>query len=135
MLSFFETLVRPTEHITPGEPPKGLLRFYAFFLAQVKWYFVALLVVGLAQAAADAAIPIFIGRIVQLISHVNPADFFSNNWPALLWMIVIILVLRPLIVFVQGVVQHQIIVPGLTKPYTLAKPLACCPTKYCIFPE
>ncbi len=67
MLALFETLVRPTAKNTPGEPPKGLLRFYAFFLGQVKWYFVALLMIGLAQAAADAAIPIFIGRIVPLL--------------------------------------------------------------------
>jgi len=114
MFALFESLVRPTAKNTPGEPPKGLLPFYWFFLSQVKWYFAALLVVGLAQAAADAAIPIFIGRIIQLVAHTDPTAFFAVSWPLLVWMLVVILLLRPAVILVQGLLQHQIIMPGLT---------------------
>jgi len=112
MFALFESLVRPTAKNTPGEPPKGLLPFYWFFLSQVKWYFAALLVVGLAQAAADAAIPIFIGRIIQLVAHTDPTAFFAVSWPLLVWMLVVILLLRPAVILVQGLLQHQIIMPG-----------------------
>ncbi len=114
MFKRFESLIQPTARNTPGEPPKGLLRFYAFFIAQVKWYFVALLAVGIAQAAADSAIPIFIGRLVQLIAHADPARFFLDNWPLLAWMGFVILMVRPFVILVQGILQHQILMPGLT---------------------
>jgi ATP-binding cassette subfamily B multidrug efflux pump len=114
MFALFESLVRPTAKNTPGEPPKGLVPFYWFFLSQVKWYFLALLVVGLAQAAADTAIPVFIGRIVQLVVHAAPQTFFAVTWPLLIWIAVVILGVRPAIVLIQGVLQHQIIMPGMT---------------------
>ena len=114
MFALFESLIQPTARNTPGEPPKGLLRFYRFFLTQVKWYFLALLLIGLAQAAADTAIPIFIGRIIQLISHSDPARFFGDTWPLLVWMLAVILIVRPVVMLIQGVLLHQIIMPGLT---------------------
>ncbi len=114
MLTFLENLIRPTLRNTPGEPPKGLWRFYWFFLAQVRWYFLALLIIGLGLAVCDAAIPIFIGQLVQLVTRADAATFFSQHWTTLAWMALVMLLIRPGVILAQNVVLHQIVLPGFT---------------------
>ena len=68
MLTWFERLFEPTAR-TPSEPPsRGLAAFYWHYLRQVRWLIVALFVTGLAVATLDLAIPLFIGRVVTLVS-------------------------------------------------------------------
>lgn len=114
MLQRFETLVRPTEAGAPGAPPRGLAAFYWFFARQVRLPFAALVVIGFLQAAADAAIPVFIGAIVHMVSTVPAADLFATSLPTLLAMAAVVLLVRPAIMLTQGIVQHQIVMPGLT---------------------
>ena len=64
MFRFFEGRVLPTATGMPGQPPGNLLRFYWFFLRQVRGYYIALLGAGLTVALLDALIPVFIGRVV-----------------------------------------------------------------------
>ncbi|MDR3374655.1 MAG: ABC transporter ATP-binding protein [Ancalomicrobiaceae bacterium] len=113
LLSWFERLIQPTATGAPGEPPKGLVRFYWFFTAQVVWFMAALVVAGFALALCDAAIPVFIGELVQLIGRHAPADLIGSEWSTLLWMAVVILVLRPLAILVQNLL-NQVLLPGFT---------------------
>ncbi len=114
MFRFFEKIVVPTNVGAPGSPPRGLMPFYWFFIGQVKWLFVGLFVIGFAQAAADAVIPVFIGRLVHLVTTVPSERLFAETWPTLVFMAVVVLIIRPVILFVQGLVQHQAMMPGLT---------------------
>jgi ATP-binding cassette subfamily B multidrug efflux pump len=114
MFARFEKIVDPTATGAPSEPPRGLWPFYWFFIRQVPWLFVSLLFIGLAQAAVDAAVPVFIGQVVRMVST-TPADrLFAEAWPTLLGMAVVILLVRPAIMFTQGLMQHQALMPGLT---------------------
>jgi ATP-binding cassette subfamily B multidrug efflux pump len=113
MFAFLDHLIHPTARDTPGEPPKGIIAFYWFFLAQVKWYFVALVVAGFGLALCDAAIPVYIGRLVQLSSRDAGTGFFDRHWAELTWMVVVVLGIRPVVILAQNVI-NQIIMPGFT---------------------
>ncbi|MGK9168272.1 ABC transporter ATP-binding protein/permease [Inquilinus limosus] len=114
MFRFFEARVSPTARGMPGQPPAKLLRFYWFFLRQVRWYYLALLAVGLAVALLDSLIPVFIGRVVTLLSTTAPESLLAEHWPLLAGMAAVILLGRPAVLFLQALVINQIIACGFT---------------------
>ena len=61
---YFENLLKPTVPPPEATPPKELGAFYWYHSRQVKGLLIALFVVGSITAVFDAAIPVFIGRLV-----------------------------------------------------------------------
>ncbi|MGH8150231.1 MAG: ABC transporter ATP-binding protein [Steroidobacteraceae bacterium] len=114
MLTWFERLFEPTAR-APSEPPsRGLAAFYWHYLGQVRWLIAALFATGLAVAILDLTIPLFIGRVVTLVSTVRADRLFHEAGSELLLMALILLVARPVALFAQYVVTNQIIHPGVT---------------------
>ncbi|HEX4152375.1 MAG TPA: ABC transporter ATP-binding protein [Steroidobacteraceae bacterium] len=114
MLQWFEKLLDPTG-VAPSEPPTGsLIRFYWHFIRQARWLIVALFATGLAVALLDITIPVFIGRVVTLVSTYRPARLFSAAGKELEWMAVVFLAVRPAALLAQYIVTNQIINPGVT---------------------
>ncbi len=110
----FEQIIAPTRTPESPEPPPGLLRFYWHFVRQAKWLFVALLVAGLTIALLDAAIPVFIGRLVKLVGTHAPGDLVAEAWPLFAVMAAILLVGRPLAILSRSLIANQAIAPGMT---------------------
>jgi ATP-binding cassette subfamily B multidrug efflux pump len=114
MFSFFERLVAPTAVPEHPQPPAGLTAFFWHYARQAKWLFVGLFVAGFFVAVLDAMIPVFIGRVVTLIT-VTPADqLFEKFWPVLLGMAVVLLVLRPMAMTVQNMLANQAIAANVS---------------------
>jgi ATP-binding cassette, subfamily B, multidrug efflux pump len=60
-------------------------------------------------ALLDSLIPVFIGRIVTLITAGSPENLFATFWPLLLVMAGVLLVLRPLALTMQNIMANQAI--------------------------
>ncbi len=114
MLRFFETIIVPTARETPGNPPEGLLNFYWFFVRQAKGLFIALIFASLFVALADAAIPVFMGKLVKVLTASTPEQVFSDGATLIFGLILLVLVIRPLVTALQGLVLNQAIAPGVT---------------------
>ncbi|KQW29045.1 multidrug ABC transporter ATP-binding protein [Rhizobium sp. Root274] len=114
MLRFFETIIVPTARETPGNPPEGLLRFYWFFVRQAKGLFIALIFASLFVALADAAIPVFMGKLVKVLTASRPDQVFADGASLIFGLILLVLVIRPLVTALQGLVLNQAIAPGVT---------------------
>ena len=71
MFRLFEKPLDPTEPPSASQPPAGLLAFYWHFARQAKGLFAALFVAGFVVALLDATIPVFIGRIVTLVTRAD----------------------------------------------------------------
>ena len=56
-----------------------MVAFFWHYARQAKGLFIALFVVGFAVALLDTMIPIFIGRIVTLITTTNPETLFATS--------------------------------------------------------
>ncbi len=114
MLTWFERLFEPTA-MAPSEPPsRGLAAFYWHYLRQIRWLIVALFATGLAVAVLDLTIPLFIGRVVSLVSHYRPERLLAEGGSQLLAMALIFLLGRPAALFAQYIVTNQIINPSVT---------------------
>ena len=109
MFSLFERLLKPTDTPERPEPPAALVAFFWHYARQAKGLFIALFVVGFAVALLDTMIPIFIGRIVTLITTSKPETLFADFWPLLLAMALTLLVLRPLALTTQNLLSNQAI--------------------------
>ena len=114
MIKWFESLLDPTG-VAPNEPPtEGLVAFYWHFARQVRWIIVALFATGLVVALLDITIPIFIGRVVTLVSGHHPDRLFAEAGWQLAGMALVLLVVRPSRHLAQNLVTNQIVNPGLT---------------------
>src|ERR1700693_6531907 len=119
MFRFFEHLIEPTEKPPDTPPPelgspRALGRFYWHFIRQIPGLLVALFVTGFIVALLDAAIPVFIGRIVTLVTSQSPESMWQLAGWQLLGMAVLLLVLRPIAHFASALVTKQALIPGLT---------------------
>ncbi len=111
---FFEGLLEPTALPPEAPPPAGLAAFYWHYARQASPLVVALFVAGFIVAMLDTTIPLFIGRVVTLVSTHAPASLLHDAAPQLLGMAAVVLLLRPMALLVQAVITNQAIAPGLT---------------------
>jgi ATP-binding cassette subfamily B multidrug efflux pump len=111
---FFETLLQPTVLSPEAPPPSGLGAFYWHYARQVRGLIGGLFVAGLAVALLDTTIPVFIGRLVTLASTHAPESLLKDAGPQLLGMALVLLVLRPSVLFVQNLIVNQTVAPGFT---------------------
>ncbi len=114
MFAVFERLLKATDSPERPVPPPGLVAFYWFYAKQAKALFAGLFVTGFMVALLDAMVPIFIGRIVTLITESKPDELFARFWPILLAMALVILVVRPLTFFTQNLLANQAIAANVT---------------------
>jgi ATP-binding cassette subfamily B multidrug efflux pump len=107
VFKFFERLLQTTEH-SPGEPPPpGLMAFYWHFVRQTRGLLIALFAVGSLVAFLDLLIPIFIGKVVELVSSHTPEEVMRDYWPLLLTMAAVQIVIRPIVILSQALVTNQ----------------------------
>ncbi len=119
MLRFFERRLEPTGRSPEAPPPvlgspHALPRFYWHFVRQIPGPVLALFATGFFVAITDAAIPVFIGRIVSLVSAQQPETIWHEAGLQLLLMGAVLLIVRPLSHIAQIIVVNQILNPGLT---------------------
>jgi ATP-binding cassette subfamily B multidrug efflux pump len=114
MFAAFESLLQPTARSPDAAPPTELLQFYWHHACQAKGLLLALLAAGLVVALLDTTIPLFIGRVVSLVSSHPRAGFLHDAWPQLAGMAAVLLVARPAALLLQHLITGQALTPGLT---------------------
>ncbi|HWF93845.1 MAG TPA: ABC transporter ATP-binding protein [Xanthobacteraceae bacterium] len=114
MFALFERRLQPTTTPRDPEPPPGLIAFYWHFARQAKGLLAGLFAAGFAVALLDSLIPVFMGRIVTLITSSRPETLFATFWPLLAGMALVLLVLRPLALTMQNVMANQAIAANVT---------------------
>ena len=111
---FFESLLEPTALPPGGPPPAGLGAFYWHYARQARHLVAALFVAGFVVAIVDATIPVFIGRVVTLVSGHEPGSLLHDNWPQLVGMALVLLIVRPAALLLQNLITNQGIIPGFS---------------------
>ncbi|MGC3984494.1 MAG: ABC transporter ATP-binding protein [Pseudorhodoferax sp.] len=112
MFRYFERLLSPYPAAEPALPPKG---FFAFLWActvglrgKVAW----LAVLTAAMAAFDALMFAFLGRVIDWLGGVQPAQLWAERGGALLWLGAA-LAASVLVVALQTIVKHQVLAINL----------------------
>jgi ATP-binding cassette subfamily B multidrug efflux pump len=113
-LKLFQGTIRGTASPGPGAPPQGLLAFYWHFVRQAKGWFAAMFAASLAVALLDTVIPLFIGRLVSLMEATDRVGALQAQWPLLLGMVGLVLLVRPLVLLCDVAIRHNALIPGAT---------------------
>jgi ATP-binding cassette subfamily B multidrug efflux pump len=114
LFRFFERLLEPTSLPPETPPPAGLLAFYWHYARQARGLVALLFLAGLVVATLDSTVPVFIGRVVTLVSSHAPGALPPGTGRQLLFMALVLLVLRPSALFLQNLITNQAIAAGLT---------------------
>jgi ATP-binding cassette subfamily B multidrug efflux pump len=109
MFGVLERVLKPTEPPHRPEPPAGLTAFYWHFARQAKGLLAALFVAGFVVALLDSMIPVFIGRVVSLLTASAPDRLFADYWHLLAGMALVLLLARPAALTAQNLIANQAI--------------------------
>jgi ATP-binding cassette, subfamily B, multidrug efflux pump len=109
MFKIFERLLKPTDTPERTEPPPGFVAFFWHYARQSKGLFAALFAAGFVVALLDSTIPVFMGRIVTLITASPPDELFAKFWPHLVGMALVLLIARPIALTTQNLLANQAI--------------------------
>jgi ATP-binding cassette subfamily B multidrug efflux pump len=109
MFRIFERRLDPTQPPGRPEPPPQLVAFFWHYARQAKGLFAALFAAGLVVATLDSMIPVFMGRVVSLVTSSDPARLWDESRWTLLAMAAVLLLVRPLAQATQNLINHQAI--------------------------
>jgi ATP-binding cassette subfamily B multidrug efflux pump len=111
---YLESRIRGTADPGPGEPPDGLLAFYWHFIRQSRGWYALMFVTGLGVALLDTLIPVFIGQLVALMEAADRQAALLRHWPMLAAMALLVLLVRPLVLFTDIAIRLSALIPGVT---------------------
>ena len=114
MFAWLERLLKPTDIPERPEPPAGFIGFVWHYARQSKGLFAALFAAGFTLALLDSTVPLFMGRVVTLITASQPDELFDKFWPLLLLMAFVLLVARPLALTTQNLIANQAIAANVS---------------------
>src|SRR5260221_2918983 len=109
IFTLFERLLKPTAPPEQAVPPPGFVAYFWHFARQAKGPVGALFAAGVVVAVLASTVPVFIGRIVTLITAGEPHELFAKFWPHLLGMALVLLIARPLALTAQNLIANQAI--------------------------
>ncbi len=118
MFKFFESrignMTAPQGEASDTGPPPALMAFYWHFMRQTKGLYITMLVTGLGVALIDTLMPVFIGRLVGLMTSINPAEALKAQTPVLLAIALLLLIGRPVMILLDSLVRNNAVIPGVS---------------------
>lgn len=106
-LAWFEGRVAPFPEAAPERPPSRLLPFLWHFSKPVSFWLFLMSGLTVAVALLEVMLFGFLGNVIDWLGDREPAEVFSDDTSMLLGMAFVILVLLPLVGFLQSTVLHQ----------------------------
>ena len=113
MLRFFENLINPYPNVSGPHPqaripPSSFWGFVRYSLYGLGWHFAALIVLTAAVAVLEALLFGFLGRIVDWLASVAPAQLWQREGRTLT-LLALATASIPLLVALHTMVQHQML--------------------------
>ncbi|WP_299534436.1 ABC transporter ATP-binding protein [uncultured Herbaspirillum sp.] len=106
MFSWFEKLVHPYPESQPLPPPRGFMRFIWFCTRGVRPYIAAMTLMTAIIGVFEALLFAALGRIVDWLSKIQPAQLWPQEGHTLAWL-ALILAASPLLIALQTMYKHQ----------------------------
>ncbi|ARU89273.1 ABC transporter ATP-binding protein [Pseudomonas sp. M30-35] len=114
MFRRFESLIDVFKPAPDQAPPEDVAHFYLHYLKQAWPLLCALLVVGFFGAVIEVALFSFLGQLIDMAQTTPSSEFFANYSQQLLWMLVVVMLIRPLVFGLHDLLVNQAISPSLT---------------------
>lgn len=107
MFRFFEKAVPPFSNDAIERPPESLGAFIWHYTKPFKFLLIGLLLTSAIISAIEVSMFNAIGNMIDWMQVSDPATFFEVYGGKLLWMLGLILVVWPLLTFLDSALEHQ----------------------------
>ena len=93
---FFSQFIDPMGIDDISCPPNNATAFFKYYLKPVRWFLVALLFTSGIATVSELMLYVYLGDIVDWMGAGNPDTFFEDHKTALIWMLVVAIIIRPI---------------------------------------
>ncbi|MEX3011974.1 ABC transporter ATP-binding protein [Hoeflea sp. TYP-13] len=107
MFGWFEKRLNPYPQPPSGRPPQQMLAFCWHYSKEAAPWLAVMSVLTALIAIGEVFLFSFLGDIVNWLSESSRDEFLAKEGTRLIWMSVLVLVVLPLIVWVQSLLTHQ----------------------------
>ncbi len=112
LLARIEGVIDPFGDTTLAVLPKRAGSFIAYFAGQAKGPFIAAFLVGGLTGAVDAGLYWSLGWLIDILEGSDRSTLFADHWPALTFLLFIVLFGRALALVASVVIEQILIVSG-----------------------
>lgn len=113
VIAWFDARYSPIALAQDRQPPMGVNKFMFYFIKQFRVAVGLRMVLVAIGSVADALMPIFVGLVVGMLATTPPGEMFSRNWPTFVFMVVVLLGVRPVTFVLDQLVRNHAIVPSI----------------------
>ncbi len=115
IFAWFEQRLHPTAKAPPSHPPPNrLLGFYWYHVRQAKGLVLTMFLAAFIGAGLDTLVPVFIGRLVNLVTTLPPTEFWAGATRPMLLMAAVMLLGKPITTVLHYLSMNQALNPSLT---------------------
>ena len=114
VFSYFENLINPLADTPVQQPPKGTRAFFLHYLWPIRWLLLMTVVMSTIASISELMLYVYLGRIVDWMNSTAPGDFFSEHAVGLAVMVFVVVVVRPVSLFVARCLITLTLTPGLS---------------------
>ena len=115
MFSFFETLVDPyAPYERTDAPPRRLWPYLRDFVRPFRPVFAVTGVFSVLTAFTEVALIWYVGRLVDDLANLGPAQFWAEKGTEIIVVALLILLVRPLIQVTNVALLHNTIIPNFS---------------------
>ena len=107
MFRFFERLTEAFPETNLDQPPQGLLAFCRYYSQGFAKPLIALSMLTALVAVFEVTLFGFMGRLVDWLADSDRSTFLDTEWPTLMWMASVPLIILPLLGLLHSLVSHQ----------------------------
>ncbi len=107
IFKYFENLVEAYPVEDPTEPPTGLWAFCNHYTKGLWPILLLLAFLTAIIAVIEVNLYAFMGNMVDWLSKTDKLTFWQDHISSIVWLIILVLVVYPIIVFVQSAIMHQ----------------------------
>lgn len=112
IFQIFENWIDPFTPRPDRDLPRESNAFLRHFVVQSKWVFATMLVLGGLTAIVEAAVFNYVGVLVDIMQTSSGHNLLTDHIWTLVWMVGVVLLLRPVLAILTALVEEQTVVPG-----------------------
>lgn len=114
MFSYFENLINPLADAPVQQPPSGTRDFFYHYLWPIRWLLLVTVVMSSIASIAELMLYVYLGRIVDWMNATSPEDFFTVHAGGLFMMAFVVVIVRPVSLFIARCLITLTLTPGLS---------------------
>jgi len=108
---FFSQFIDPMGIDDTSRPPDNAAAFFKYYLKPIRWFLVALLVTSGIATVSELMLYVYLGDIVDWMGAGSTATFYEDHKTALIWMLVVAIIIRPISLLAsRGLIMFSLVV-------------------------